>query len=488
MINKKLDFSTAPEFIQQFENDNIEDLKQLRFYDWPLWQIIKVPVFYQLLQIKNTQPTVDTQQNRVQQKVVNAFNEISNFLKIVLYSNKTGSILCVTHTADCLSKKEGKFYNTLFDYIISQKKVFPIKHWENTYLEKNPRYNKPQIKIQAAESFFSRISQSPIAAGQSVAKQFFHIWSKYASKKNVDISSATEEFIIQVCLSFYKSYRFWKFSLKRTGPSKIFSSEKMCSGMLAAANKLRIPFYEFQHGNIDKNYPPYVWNKGWKNIENIIKPDYLVLFGNVAKNIVLATGFFDSKGVVTIGYEKIESYRSRQVKDEGYIFFALQPLMNELNKLIVREVGKLAGNYKIAIKYHPLQAEQEIDEYNNLLKGCNVTVFDKNRNIYDCILESKVIVSHVSTVLEEALSLGKISITIATENLPQGIHSMTGNLYLSNAIIPAGISNLSELLDKIICENDLSEETNKILKQFQFEIYDSKYYSNVLKLVKDGMA
>jgi predicted RNA methylase len=154
--------------------------------------------------------------------------------------------------------------------------------------------------------------------------------------------------------------------------------------------------------------------------------------------------------------------------------------------LIIEEVKRLSARYRIAIKYHPLQPQSEINEYELLLKDSNIKIFDKAKNIYDCILESKVIISHVSTVLEEALSLGKLSATIVTQNLPQGIHSMTDNFYLSDVIIPTSISGLSNLLDAVVFKNDLPEITNRSLHRFQFEIYEANYYSNILKLIRNG--
>ena len=482
MINKKLDFSTAPEFIQQFENDHFEELKQFKFHNWPLWQIVKVPLFYRLLQ--NDEPVkVTSGTQRMQSKIVNAWIESINFLKVILTGNKNRPILCVTHSADCLSKKEGKFYNSLFDYIVSQKKQFPILHWEYSSKAKNPRYNKPHVNIYAAKSFFYRINKKQQAIQYSAA-DFFIFWNKYLSQKNVDTSLITENFINNICTSFYQSYRFWKFSLKRTTPSKIFSSEKMGTGILAAANELHIPFYEFQHGNIDKNYPPYVWNEGWNKVINNVKPAYLIVFGHTAEKMVLASGFFSKENVSAVGYEKMEDYRNHKPADKGYVFFALQPMMHELNKRIVNCIKQLSEKYKVAVKYHPLQSEDEIREYDAILMGSNVVAFDRGKNIYDCILESRIIVSHVSTVLEEALSLGKISVTIATENLPQGIHSMTGNSYLRDVIIPISINELSNFVDAMH-KNDLLENANESLQRFQFEIYESDYYSNILKLIKN---
>jgi hypothetical protein len=484
MTNKKLDFSTAPKFIQQFENDNINELAKLKYGKWHLWQIIKVPLFYYLLR-DNNQQQVLAKSNKftVFKKIISLYNGFLNLFKISFCISKPHSILCVTHYVDCLSKKDGKHYNSLFDYIISNSTKTSISHWEYYSSTKSPRYNSPKIKIENAEGLFYRLNKTSAISPKSI-NDFLEIWNHYIQKNKIVTNNLDKVFIDKLCLSFQKSYSFWQFCLKRKKPSKIFSSEKMCTGMLAAANDLNIPFYEFQHGNIDKHYPPYVWNKRWNELGTLIKPNYLVLFGNTAKKTVEAEGFFNANEIITIGYEKMEQYRSEKKEDNGYIFFALQPMMNELNKLIINEIIQLSSSYKIAIKYHPLQLQQEVNEYNELLKDNNVKIIEQDKNIYDCILESKVVVSHVSTVLEEALSLGKVAITITTKNLPEGIHTLTGNTYLASAITPVAVDDLHNFLQQFFSENIVYKNLIESIDKYKFEIYEANYYNNILKLLK----
>ncbi|MBP6433003.1 MAG: hypothetical protein KA319_14675, partial [Ferruginibacter sp.] len=385
------------------------------------------------------------------------------------------------HYVDCLSKKEGKYYNSLFDYIVSNSTKNSITHWEYYSSTKSPRYNSPKIKIENAEGLFYRLNKTAAISQKSI-NEFLQIWNHYIQKNDILTNNLGEGFINNVCLSFRKSYSFWQFCLKRKKPSKIFSSEKMCTGMLAAANDLNIPFYEFQHGNIDKHYPPYVWNKKWNELGTVVKPNYLVLFGNTAKKIVEKDGFFNTNSIITIGYEKMEQYRSEKKADNGYVFFALQPMMNELNKLIINEIIKLSSGYKIAIKYHPLQSLKEVNEYNELLKDTSVKIIEQSKNIYDCIIESKLIVSHVSTVLEEALSLGKVAITLSTKSLPEGIHTLSGNSYLANAITPVAINDLDSFLSNLFSEGIMYKNLIDSIDKYKFEVYEENYYNNILKL------
>ncbi|MBP6432918.1 MAG: hypothetical protein KA319_14240, partial [Ferruginibacter sp.] len=98
MTNKKLDFSTAPKFMQQFENDNIDELAKLKYGKWYLWQIIKVPLFYFLLQESDQQQTLAApSKSAAVKKIISLYNGLLNLFGIIFCVSKPNSILCVTH-------------------------------------------------------------------------------------------------------------------------------------------------------------------------------------------------------------------------------------------------------------------------------------------------------------------------------------------------------------------------------------------------------
>ena len=483
-----LDFSTAPKFFFDFENEYVDKLIEINYGDHNIWQIVKLNLYYTILNSNGDDYGLSSKKNKLQKlktKLKSLFTGTYNLIKLIITNyNSAPKILFVTNSVDRLSLKENKYFSSLFDPILILAQKIKTKHWEYLSNEKFPSFSVPHNNIIFAETTgFKFIRNKKTAVDE--AELFINIWNQFCKKQNVK-TNITKEIIILNCYKFYKHFKFWKFLFKMVKPKNIYSSEKVGTGFMAAANYLKISIYEFQHGNMDKYYPHYVWNSKFNNLKNNIKPDFLVLFGNVGKAIATSTNYYEAKEIFTIGYSKIDEYRNKKACNNGFVFFALQPMMHKLNIEIIKVIKHLSESFKIAVKFHPLQSDNEIQEYRRALQNSRVTIFNKDKSVYDCILESEIIISHVSTVLEEALSLGKISITISTESLPQGIHNMTGIDYLGEVIIPKRMDQIEEYLIAYFSNITFKRSELMKVKQFVYNLYEKNYETNAIKILRNA--
>lgn len=485
-INKiHFNYSNAPKFIYDFENKHIEEILSLNYGDYNIWQINKINIFYYLL--SNDNGEIDIKRENFYTKSLAKLHfyltGFLNFLKLVLYNfNSNPQFLVVTNSIDRLTIKKGKYFSPLFDPLILLTKR--TAHWEYIGNSTKPLYTKPKNDLTNIESLAFKGLKNKKFNTNDIDK-FLELWSNFCLENNVK-NDVNRAFILNNCIFFLKQLTLWKYIFKLVKPKNIFSSEKVGTGFMAAANCLKIPIYEFQHGSIDKHYPPYVWNSSFNKIINPIKPNYLIVFGNFAMEIISKSNYFSEKQIHPVGYSKIDQYRKLKVDSIGTVFFALQPMMHEFNIEIIGTILTLSTQFPISIKYHPLQNKEEVNCYNSMLKDSKVKIYNTEKSIYDCILESEITISHVSTVLEEALSLGKVSITIATKELPYGIHCMTGSKKLIEVIIPKRLDEINEYLNSFFTDLDFKKNEKSRATYLKAFIYENDYENNLLNILENA--
>jgi hypothetical protein len=258
----------------------------------------------------------------------------------------------------------------------------------------------------------------------------------------------------------------------------------MGNGALAAAIELDIPVIEIQHGAIDNCYPPYVWHKNFSILNKVLKPTKILVFGDFAKNIIIRSGFFKAGEIVPVGYSKIDEVRNQynnlSFSLKWKVLVVVQPMMHEFNLSLIQQLLKLQNEgYKIFFKAHPLQPESEKRDYEQLLAASNIGLIENKENIHKVIMDSDIVIGHITTCLEEALSLGKPSLTITTEELPFGIHSMTGSDALADAIVPCSLLEIKERLFKYYEDAGHRDSWNNIIYQKKHFLYSAGYLEKI---------
>ena len=247
---------------------------------------------------------------------------------------------------------------------------------------------------------------------------------------------------------------------------------------------LGIRTFGIQHGHIYPYNPMYSYGEiiSKSNPYGFPIPNYLLLYGNVTKNILIANGYLKDN-LITFGNPSLFNLNKFKSKfdlqkslnkfsihnDEHVILFTtgkLQRAYPEVGKFdydekIAEELIEKFGNnenYRIIIKPHP--TEENIQIYEELIKkNSSKNVIISQDNIFELISLSSVVISVFSTTMYDALCFEKPVIRVKfSENEQQ----MTD---LSQIITT---STLEEISSKIVhlLENFDSQAFSKKSKDF----------------------
>jgi len=484
-----LSYIDAPEFIQNFEDANLDKLMTLNISHYNLWQIVKVPLFYELLKgntIKINSTKTDYS-NRYFKYFIVSVKILKYSLKFFWYScyvllQKPGKYIFFLNAVDRKISKQGLLINPIFNPILELSNPKNNLIFEEFNVKGSKYKHSPDVDLNFTNFIISRFIRIRELMNSDVT-QFIDLFNQQCESSQTK-NTIDSSFIFNTVNHFFKEKLFWVFILNRLKPKKVFSSEKICTGLLAAAIELNIPFYEFQHGNIDFYYPPYVISKEFKNVSNDLRPTKIVVFGDLAKNIVTRSGYYSNEEIFILGRQSINEARKMISSDvEDHLLFIFQPMMPRLNERIVEKINNLSSKFHIKIKFHPLQSKEEISRLLNFLNKTKIEVLDTNSDIYDAISNSKIVISHVSTVLDESLSLGRMSVTITTEEFPLGIHSMTKCNDLVDVILPVKLNDLETTLSNLLNSDNAQKELLQAIEKKKYFIYADNVNFNVKQLV-----
>lgn len=483
---KKLSFADTPRILSTFEEDHYDLLKEMSIEGWNLWQVCKVPLFYKL---------IATTPGSGEGSKVNSgrVNQVVGLLKTIprtlFYSAKRGKVLFLPNSADKLSKNEdGIHYNSIIDPILDLKILQPLlieQPSSRGFLmpSRYPWHVNRQLLYYYAALKHKSLGKAPL--NMEMAAQLSALVNSFLHR-NGYLDEIKPDFIAGVLAGFVSEKHFFFSFFKKRRPPFILGSECMGRGIMAAALELNIPFIELQHGSIDQHYPPYIWDKRFLEASRIMKPTQLWVFGTLAKEIILATGFFIGEEIIPVGYRKIDDMRSKAKDDPGQsnlsnqLLVVVQPMMHDFNRALISHLLsiKIPG-IKILFKAHPLQPAIELSEYEAMMQGSEISIVDKSENIHQLIRASDLVIGHVTTCLEEALTLGKPSITITTQELPAGLHSMTGVDHLKDVIRMASLDQLGGAVISFYEDSTYRQTWQQQVVNKKNDIYNIGYGKNV---------
>ncbi len=476
--SEPLNYANLPKYLYDFEHDHIHTLLNANINNINLWQVSKVPLFYYILRsnsnVHSTVPNA-TLITSILTKIVHWQRILFEYIKLWLYPSKLNSkIWCITNHGDCLTVKDNKQYNGLFDEII-KKGNNSVAHIEYTNHNWKNRYNIPVVQLQYLLRGFEKFDN--IKQKEDEAFQLINtIWLSYATKKNI-APIPIDNFLQQNFFYFQKHFTFFDKLIKKHTPQKIISSETMCSPLLAAAVSNKVPLIEMQHGSIDAYYPPYVWHSQFNNLPFCIKPNYIAVFGKLAEAIIVKSAYFNINEIIKIGnakFELLDTTSQNNIADKRDLLIALQPLMHSYNIALMHKTKQFNKAYTISIKCHPLQHSKEVDEYIHICtNNKNIIFLPKNENIYNSIQAHKLIASHTSTILEESVTLGKHTLTIGSDQLPMGIHSMNMDKHFESLLPFISLDNFNDTIF-------LTLNTEPVKCDY---VYQPGYFNNISRLL-----
>ncbi|MBN9379440.1 MAG: hypothetical protein J0H74_01660 [Chitinophagaceae bacterium] len=500
-----LDRNVISQELYNFESAYFEDIKGKKLGKFNAWQIVKAPLFFEL--IRADTGSAAAKHRRSAGIAGKLFRKLYGILTNLLYSlgswvrfsfkKSERLVLLAAYSADKPSKlKDGRYFNFLVDPFISGNMLDRFVYAEQSLNGdlKEPSFVRADFKtdrfnfiIELYQRFFCRKKDTVRLAGEIAGLLNEHF---KRSGEDLKINAASLAGTMQ---RFDAEYKCWKILLRSLRPALIISSEKPGTGFMAAALSLGIPFIDLQHGLIDRYHPQYVYNPVMRSVKSeLVIPAYVGVFGRMHRDLLLKNGFWDSNEIPILGSSKVEMNRNAFAGTDtanNLILLPTQWTCFEETKAVLNAFARMdAPAFKVMLKLHPLEPEAYVEYYRNLAsdkKGI-IGFADKDVNVYELILQARLILGFDSTVLLEAVSLGRPCITLTTPFAPKGILSLIDAEELADAIRAVAYDDpgkLTDLLEKAVTDEGYYRESLQKTAELSDYLYSKEYYNNCGNLV-----
>ncbi|MGL5904569.1 MAG: capsular biosynthesis protein, partial [Cetobacterium sp.] len=229
---------------------------------------------------------------------------------------------------------------------------------------------------------------------------------------NIDsIETLNESNIKKTIVSFIEIKRYYLNFLRLKSCQKVYL---ICSygreELISAAQELGIEVIEIQHGVMNKYHLGYHFPNN-KTVPYF--PDKLIMFGEYwYQNTVIP---LTKEQIEFQGYPYLEKqlskYKGKITEKENTVLFISQGTIGKKFTEKAIEFAKDNPNKKVLVRLHPGEFSRWQTEYDILYKNrnlLNLEISDNNdKNLYEYIFESEYIICVYSTVIYEALHLGK---------------------------------------------------------------------------------
>ncbi|MBN8855490.1 MAG: hypothetical protein BGO55_27755 [Sphingobacteriales bacterium 50-39] len=491
--------------LYDFEGVYFEDIKGKKIRGFNAWQIVKSPLFFELIRVDTGSAVTKRRSSAgIARKV---FLKLYSILTNLAYSlvswirfsvkKSKGLVLLAAFSADKPSRlKDGRYFNFLVDPFVSgnmldryvyAEESFNGDFKEPSFVPADFRIDRFNFIIDLYQRFFCR-KKDTVRLAEEIAGMLNEHFKR--SGGDLKINAASLAGTLQ---RFDAEYTCWKILLGSLRPALIISSEKPGTGFMAAALSLGIPFIDLQHGLIDRCYPQYIYHPVMRSLKGeLVIPAYVGVFGRMHQDILLSNGFWDSKEVPILGSSKVEMNRSAFAGTGtagNLILLPTQWTCFEETKAVLNALTRMdAPGFKIVLKLHPLEPDAYVEYYRNLAleKKDMIAFADRDVNIYELILQARLVVGFDSTVLLEAVSLGRPCITLTTPNAPKGILSLVDAEGLSDAIRAVAYDDpgsLSELLSTAVTDENYYQECLRKTAEVSDYLYSKEYYHNCGNLI-----
>lgn len=238
-------------------------------------------------------------------------------------------------------------------------------------------------------------------------------------------------------------------------------------GMISAAKELNIPVIEQQHGLITQSHPIYDWPAYLKsNRSKLLTPDFIFLYGNYWKEILLQSGYWGSDQLLSVGSFKFSLKTKNIIYPEKHnyitILYSANPRLevfeinffNDLLRLLTKEV-----DVKVIIKLHPkTNTKSKWNELMNKYNDIFEVFLGSEIDIFDLFKFCDIHLSAYSFAVFESLAMN-----IPTFIFQDFDFANAQQLFDNNLLTP--IKSASELVSLIKDKQKLNSITNALSKK-----------------------
>lgn len=278
---------------------------------------------------------------------------------------------------------------------------------------------------------------------------------------------------------------------KKNTPKAVFlpyETGPIALAFVAACKKLGIITIGVQHGYIYEFNPMYSYGNSLESNQKLgfMLPDYLLLFGDYVKNLLIKNGYPSKKLLVFgnpafFGLHKIlknfdkkyltNKFRIKQ--NQKIILFTSGKLQNyysshgkyDYDERIWEYLTKNFGNnqdYFLILKPHPQEKNTKV--YEEILKNHNCdNAIITHDNIYNLICLSDIVISVFSSTMIDSLCFRKPVIRVKFGDEKHQIFDNTNVIITSN--LESLSTNITNLIKNQTNLNKLSNNISKFVKE-----------------------
>ncbi|WP_409200566.1 sialyltransferase [Methanobrevibacter sp. DSM 116169] len=455
-----------------FKLEDKYDLNHMEIQDVYPWQLIRMYLYYK---IANELKIF----GMAQQSSLSLFDKFKSFIPFIKnsilknpFSGSKSDILIFDHPRKTLFKEmyQDIYSYFLVDYLMDEKISFEVLEspYFNKHFTKKEDYIKYTDRILLSSYFYKKINKVNFTLEELdkinlIKNELFNEFNL-----EIDLKTIMENHI----LNFKHDYKEFYKLLKSKNPKKIFvvvSYENQA--IVKAAKDLKIEVIELQHGTISKYHLGY----SYPNDETIeYFPDKILTFGDYWKS----SSYYpiDAENLISIGFpyfdENSKHYPNHNENSKKILFIS-QGVIGKYLSEFVYEVAVNLPDYEIIYKLHPGEYGTWKDNYESLVKACeldNFKVIDNSDvSLYGLFAKSAYQVGVFSTAIYEGLSY----------NCKTFVLDLPGVEYLDDLVHDDYVLKINSV-DDLVHDINLFKP-KEYSKNFFFKKYDKNELKKVIK-------
>ncbi|MES1221197.1 MAG: hypothetical protein ABUT20_37195 [Bacteroidota bacterium] len=497
--------------IYEFEDQYFEEIKMLNIFGFNAWQIVKYPLYWELITQDEAQPSMADKAGvpggKYFRKLSAQLKKAPDLLKLgfslarvyLRARKRKDRTLIYAHSVDkAFNAEKEQYFNGLVDPFITNGIITSYIYTETPQEGKYKSPSQVSNDFKANElvvlSSFIRFFSKDSAKVKELARRLHTLLEGHFADSGIEVTvSAT--FLQNVLEGFCSEYKYSILFLKTIRPKLIITSERLGAGLLAASKKLGIPSIDLQHGLIDQHHAQYIYAKKMRSIkDSLIIPSFLGVFGRLHKNVLLFDEFWSEQEVVILGNSRIQANREKYKQDisgagEKFVLIPTQKTtFRDLKTLLEKLIASDGLKCKVILKIHPLEPQANMAVYETLAsrKPDWIQIATKDLNTYELMMKARLVIGFDSAVLLEAVSMMRPCVTLTTAAAPRGIHGFYPNGGLEEAIIPVKVdetATLTDLINQVVEDDSFYREWIKKLDIYSDNLYSKDYLQNCKKFI-----
>lgn len=442
--------------IQRFEREQYEQYRSFQIRGFSAWQIIKRPVFYNLLRGIFTMGGGKRKKKSVLRDLVLPLIRFPFSLLRIRFRKGKGTVVVISQDGYKFEKDEkGRLISNYADHwydAAGEKGVFLEYHQGTKEDQVGAIPEDADIRFLNPCSRLLLIAFRKKITNSKVARFFARTLHETVAP---DTSEATLRQIIgSIYAKFLLDYVVYRLLIRVLRPAALVVTDAVGTGAMAAAIRAGVPVIENQHGHFDINKPDYMMDRDTlgKAKDQLVLPSRIAVFGAFFQDQLLKHSIWTQEMIRPVGNRRVDTYRAMTRKEATGSLRILVPtqwsFFEETQKLM-QTLADLTATLPLTItlKLHPREPEAHRKWFQTFIIGKPQFILCGNEaSLYELFLDCDLVVGYDSTSLFEAVAMGLPVITIPTDASPAGLHTYVQNKQIVDAIRLCPVEDIAKMI------------------------------------------